>query len=156
MLWVTSQKAFCLREVKAGRTCVTGFPQADLYAWRHKAPVQNLGCQKWNEVMWQCSATLPPVTPLPSPVSKQIQSIDPMIGVSVHNVFESPSLGYCFNVRMVCIQKPDTHLHCFLTKGMPRTTGTRWNFFFFLYPPIHVLVCDSGNADGSSYHSALQ
>lgn len=41
----------------------------------------------------------------PFPVSKQIQSIDPMI-VSVHNVFEnsSPSFGYCWNVRMVCIQ----------------------------------------------------
>lgn len=41
----------------------------------------------------------------PFPVSKQIQSIDPMI-VSVHNVFENsaPSLGYSWNVRMVCIQ----------------------------------------------------
>lgn len=41
----------------------------------------------------------------PFPVSKQIQSIDPMM-VSVHNVFENstPSLGYSWNVRMVCIQ----------------------------------------------------
>lgn len=46
----------------------------------------------------------------PFPVSKQIQSIDPMI-VSVHRVFENstPSSGYCWNVRMVCIQSETDH-----------------------------------------------
>lgn len=50
----------------------------------------------------------------PFPVSKQIQSIDPMI-VSVHNVFENspPSFGHCWNVRMVCIQSETDHSTAF-------------------------------------------
>lgn len=58
-----------------------------------------LGMERSHPVMYSKSYNSP------FPVSKQIQSIDPMI-VSVHNVFENstPSLGYCCNVRMVCIQ----------------------------------------------------
>lgn len=51
----------------------------------------------------------------PFPVSKQIQSIDPMI-VSVHNVFENStpqSFGYCWNVRTVCIQSETDHSTAF-------------------------------------------
>lgn len=46
----------------------------------------------------------------PFPVSKQIQSIEPMV-VSVRNVFENstPSFGCCCNVRMVCIQSETDH-----------------------------------------------
>ncbi len=55
----------------------------------------------------------------PFPVSKQIQSIDPMI-VSVHNVFENstPSFGYCWNVRMVCIQSETDHSTAFQKRNV--------------------------------------
>lgn len=51
----------------------------------------------------------------PFPVSKQIQSIDPMIA-SVRNVFENStpqSFGYCWNVRTVCIQSETDHSTAF-------------------------------------------
>lgn len=71
----------------------------------HNASIRNLVCVFGMEgchlLMYSTSYNSSPFA-----VSKQIQSIDPMI-VSVHNVFENStphSFGYCWNVRTVCIQ----------------------------------------------------